>query len=541
MAPPDPHPPRKDPSSITIDTPADPQRPAALPSRADTDSTPWPASAASPPGHDRHSGEPIRLAFLGRTSTVEHQDPTLSIPRQRHSSQAALPAGATIVCNFYDVESGRKDLDQRGLSRAHELFDIPLRRDGGLNDLLAEATRPDRRFDAVICESIDRVARLTYHGTRIEHELQRAGVLLLAADEPRGGKYSTTLLTRRVKQAIAEWYVTQMLEASRDGLVEHTRQGYNIGRPPYGYLAERIPHPVPAKRAEGKTKSRLVVDPDRAPAVAQTFTWRVSERLGYKTIAKRLNRDPGSYPPPIPNRPAAAKGGWTEAAVADLLRNPKYTGYMVWNRIGENTTRRPNRPEDWVWSPEPTHQAIVTLQVWRRAQQLGRQHHGSRDGASPNRHPHTKRTYVLRSHVRCVHCGRRMHGRAITHRRRNGEATSQHTYYRCPLPEADGELLFTAIPTIPQASTFARTTSSAASWTSSPNASSTPTAATVSASTSCTSTRPHDSTSRSSRLACSAPSTILTSACAAWFVPWRSTTASTATITRPSWSSASSA
>jgi DNA invertase Pin-like site-specific DNA recombinase len=179
-------------------------------------------------------------------------------PRQRHSSQAALPAGATIVCNFYDVESGRKDLDERGLSRAHELFDIPLRRDGGLNDLLAEATRPDRRFEAVICESIDRVARLTYHGTRIEHELQRAGVLLLAADEPRGGKYSTTLLTRRVKQAIAEWYVTQMLEASRDGLVEHTRQGYNIGRPPCGYLAERIPYPVPAKRAEGKTKSRLV-------------------------------------------------------------------------------------------------------------------------------------------------------------------------------------------------------------------------------------------------------------------------------------------
>jgi site-specific DNA recombinase len=48
----------------------------------------------------------------------------------------------------------------------------------------------------------------------------------------------------------------------------------------------------------------------------------VSERLGYKTIAKRLNRDPGSYPPPIPNRPAAAKGGWTEAAVADLLQIP---------------------------------------------------------------------------------------------------------------------------------------------------------------------------------------------------------------------------
>jgi site-specific DNA recombinase len=270
-------------------------------------------------------------------------------------------------------------------------------------------------------------------------------VLLLAADEPRGGKHSTTLLTRRVKQAIAEWYVTQLLEASRDGLVEHTIQGYNIGHPAHGYLAERIPHPVPAKRAEGKTKTRLVIDPDRAPAIAQIFTWRVSERLGYASIAKRLNRDPDRYPPPIPNRPSTAKGGWTASAVADILRNPKYTGYMVWNRYsgGTGTTRQrsSNPPDAWVWSPEPTHPAIVSLDLWRQAQQIGRNHHGSRDGSDPNRHPHTEQTYVLRSHVRCIHCRRRMCGRTITHRSRTGEVTSRHVYYRCPLPEADGELL----------------------------------------------------------------------------------------------------
>src|SRR6266508_1681651 len=55
----------------------------------------------------------------------------------------------------------------------------------------------------------------------------------------------------------AEWYVLEVLGKSRDGLCEHTRQGWNIGRPPYGYLAERVPHPVPAKRSQGATKSRL--------------------------------------------------------------------------------------------------------------------------------------------------------------------------------------------------------------------------------------------------------------------------------------------
>lgn len=63
-----------------------------------------------------------------------------------------------IVAHFYDVESGRKDLADRGHGRAHEQFQIPIPRDGGIADLLAEAERPGRRFDIVICESIDRIA-----------------------------------------------------------------------------------------------------------------------------------------------------------------------------------------------------------------------------------------------------------------------------------------------------------------------------------------------------------------------------------------------
>ena len=88
-----------------------------------------------------------------------------------------------IVAHFYDVESGRMDLDARGRGHAHEQFDIPIPRDGGIQDLLAEAERPDRRFDSVICESIERTARHTYYGTTIETAGARRGALL-AADEP---------------------------------------------------------------------------------------------------------------------------------------------------------------------------------------------------------------------------------------------------------------------------------------------------------------------------------------------------------------------
>ena len=70
-----------------------------------------------------------------------------------------------------------------------------------------------------------------------------------AADEPivtgKRAKKATPTLTRRVKQAVAEWYVLHMLEPSWDGFVEHTQRGWNTGKPPYGYMAEKVAHPVP--------------------------------------------------------------------------------------------------------------------------------------------------------------------------------------------------------------------------------------------------------------------------------------------------------
>ncbi len=418
---------------------------AAHPNRRQAEAAHRSAPAPHGPGQtalNHQATIPICVAFLGRTSTVEQQDPTLSIPRQLHSVQHNLPPGATITRCFYDIESGRTELDERGLSRAHELFDIPVRRDGGIRELLAEAASPNRAFDAVACESIDRVARITYFGTKIEYELQRAGVILLAADEPHGGKHSTKILTRRMKQGVAEWYALELLEASRDGLEAHTRQGWNTGHPPYGYLAERVEHPVPAKRREGKTKARLVLDPARAPVVAQIFAWRIHQQLGYHTIAKRLNQDLDRYPPPNANVPGAARGHWTDSAVADLLANPKYTGYMVWNRRahGKSTGNRRRPPDQWVWAPQPTHPAIITLEQYTQAARVAADHEGSRDGADPNRHPRTTRTYVLRSHLRCAHCGWRLCGRTV----------NRHAYYRCPAVEADPIGVLRRIPGHPR-------------------------------------------------------------------------------------------
>ncbi|MET9294310.1 recombinase family protein [Streptomyces sp. NPDC003077] len=389
-----------------------------------TDPGPFMSLAPSPPGlpwSPQESGRPVPeapvpVAWLGRTSTEDAQDPTLSLPRQLRNARAALPPGWVIVAHFYDVESGRKDLDARGRGTAHERFAIPIPRDGGINDLLREAHAPDRRFAAVICESIERVARRTYFGTKIEHELEQCGVALCAADEPiltsKSSKRATPTLTRRVKQAVAEWYVLQMLELSWDGFIEHVQQGWNVGKPPYGYQAERVPHPVPAKREQGLTKHRLIPDPARGPVVTEIFRLRALERLGYQKIADRLNEDLTTYPAPVANRPEVTVGLWTVQAVRGVLENPKYTGYQVWNRKARKKRGNQLNPvSEWIWSPRPVHEPLVTREIFDLVWTNKRFRQGSRSGSEPNTHPATQRTYPLRSYVRCALCGRRMYGK----------------------------------------------------------------------------------------------------------------------------------
>jgi len=372
---------------------------------------------------------PVPVAFLGRTSTLVLQDPAASLARQHRSVRDWLPPGWFIAASFWDIESGGLDLEQRGHG-SYDTAGVGVPRDGGLADLLAEAASPHARFAAVVCEDIERSGRDTFNALRLERELARADVPLFATDEPAGiaGASATTVLVRRVKQGVAEWFRLQIKEKSWKGLREHSLAGWNIGPAPYGYTAERVPHPVPYKAAQGHRKTRLILNPRQAPAVAAIFAWRTRDGIGLRSIASRLNADPAAYPPPDP-------AGWTHSGVNSILRNPKYTGHMVFGRrtsAGGRTRQVP--PDRWLWSPEPTHPAIITRATWDAAQAAGPARGSSRDDPGPSTHPQTRRTYILRGRVRCRACQHRMSGitRARTAAIPGQPAPAANTYYMCP-------------------------------------------------------------------------------------------------------------
>jgi site-specific DNA recombinase len=224
-----------------------------------------------------------------------------------------------------------------------------------------------------------------------------------------------------LRREAAEQFRSELNAKTLNGLLGHSAAGWNIGPPPYGYLAARIPHPDPALAGLGRTKSRLILDPSRAPVVTQIFTWRVGTRLGVPTIAARLNADPARYPPPGP-------GGWTTQGLTAILGNPKYTGHMVYGRMTKRGgPKRPVPPEQWTWSPEPAHPPLVSRATWEAAQRAGAEHGNVRDAEMPGG-PQGRR-YLLRGRVRCRICLRRMYG-GTTRSTRSADAV--YVYYKCP-------------------------------------------------------------------------------------------------------------
>ena len=151
----------------------------------------------------------------------------------------------------------------------------------------------------------------------------------------------------------------------------------------------------------------------------QIFAWRTDDHLGTYAIARRLAADPDAYPAPDPAI------GWTPQVVWQILRNPKYTGHMVYGRRRKiNGKTRPMPPAQWIWSAQPVHPEIVTRATWDAAQAEGSTHATSPDDPRP---APGRRTYLLRSRVRCRACTRRMYG--ATRTTADGQ---QVTWYLCP-------------------------------------------------------------------------------------------------------------
>jgi hypothetical protein len=205
-----------------------------------------------------------------------------------------------------------------------------------------------------------------------------------------------------------------------EGQTQHEGR-YMGGRPPYGYqIVDGDPHPNPAKARSGQRLRTFDLDPASAPVVRRIFDEFLSGS-GLGKIAAGLVADgvpsPSAHDPERNPHRVGSSGAWAKSALREILRNPRYTGFQVWRRTAGKQTLRDvddvslgdekrmiqQAPQDWIWSNQPVHPAIITLEEHRLA--LAR--YKTEPGSSHGRR-FTERPYRARGLVRCALCNRKM-------------------------------------------------------------------------------------------------------------------------------------
>ena len=265
----------------------------------------------------------MRLAFYGRVSTEDQQDPESSRAWQLHRSRQLIePHGGILVVEYFDC----------GHSRS-----LPWQRRPAASRLLEALRDPDRDFAGVVIGEPQRAFYgnqfsltfpiFTHFGVQLwvpevggpvdpgseAHDL----VMTLFGGMSKGER---TRIKTRVRAAMSAQTATE--------------GRFLGGRPPYGYrLVDAGPHPNTMHAAWGRRRHRLDVDPVTAPQVRWIFARR-QDGVSTAAIARMLNQrgvaSPGSYDRQR-NRHRVGSV-WTLRTVAAILANPRYTGRQVWNR-----------------------------------------------------------------------------------------------------------------------------------------------------------------------------------------------------------------
>ncbi|MBC8466074.1 recombinase family protein [bacterium] len=343
--------------------------------------------------------------------------------------------------------------------------------------LIDDAKRNDCQFQYILVYDIKRFGRVDNdEAGYYRYQLRRNGIEIIYVSENFNGDDTDDLL-RPVKQWQARQELKDLSKVTIRGLLTRADGGWWLGGvPPYGYdlvyysgtgdfissvrfmsdgsrqvfdedgILLRIVQKGDSLQFTKKDKSRLITSSqDRVDLIKQIFDWYVLEGIGYKSIAGRLNKA-GITTPMGGRRRTSKEAKWCATTIMSILKNPIYTGDMVWNRLsfakfykisdgtavparkfpGHGPSR--NGQEDWIIHRN-THTAIITRTRFDQAQKrreatarfgYANTHNVGRGARSP---------YLLTGMIRCLHCGHKWIGYSVNKGRRKKDGSNVKTFY----------------------------------------------------------------------------------------------------------------
>ena len=251
----------------------------------------------------------------------------------------------------------------------------------------------NKEFDFVIVHKLDRFSRDRYDSAFFKRELKRNDVKLISVLE-RLDDSPESIILESLLEAMAEYYSRNLGREVMKGLGVNAKKCiWNGGSPPLGYDV---------------VEQRLVVNPEEAKAVQLIFEM-VADGYGYGAIVDKLN---------LLGYKTKKGVAFGRNSIYEILRNERYKGVYVFNKRASKHNNHAYKPDEEVVRIEGGCPAIVTKELWERANAVRR--------ASRSSYSNAKRTYLLTGLLYCE-CGGKFHGNVRRHKQRGLE----YTTYRC--------------------------------------------------------------------------------------------------------------
>ena len=305
----------------------------------------------------------IPAALYARVSS-DRQDVDLSVAAQLRALRDYAERNGYLVAREYvdEAESGRT------ANRPQ------------FRRMLDEAAKPEAPFKEILVWKFSRFTRKREHAVAFKAMLRRKGVRVVSitehADDSPTGK-----LMEAIIESVDEFYSENLAQEVVRGMREAASRGFWVAsRVPYGYRKLMV-------QDGAKKRPTLEPDPATAPVVERIFNMAESGR-GILNITRTLN-DEG-----IANPTGRL---WSKNGVHIILRNPVYTGTLVWGTDSKDKAE-PVRVEK-------AFPAIVSKAQFKRVNRK------LRSRAPRRTHPRrVGSSYLLSGLVRCRACNRALSG-----------------------------------------------------------------------------------------------------------------------------------
>ncbi len=307
-----------------------------------------------------------QFVALARVSSREQEREGFSLEVQEEAlKRYAEQHGGEIVRLFKIAETASKAEERRAF-----------------RELIRFAKKNAPGLDGLLFYKVDRAARNLFDYVELERLESEYGVPFISVSQQTDNNPAGRMM-RRTLANMASFYTEQQSLDVREGLERRIREGWFVGKAPYGY-----------RNVRRNGRGVVEIDPDAGPNVRRIFELFAYHNLTLDSLAAKLAEDKCIFRRNSPKFP--------RSSLHAILRDRAYIGEIEFR--GQ-------------WYPGK-HEPLTDRATWDRVQAL----------LGGHVYQSHELTYAGERIV-CGHCGHPITGEKKTKRTKAGER--HYVYYRC--------------------------------------------------------------------------------------------------------------